>query len=30
VEGWSLLDALYFADFTAFTLGIGNLVPTPT
>ncbi|KAF9885029.1 hypothetical protein FE257_000760 [Aspergillus nanangensis] len=28
VEGWSLLDALYFADFTILTIGIGNLVPT--
>ncbi|KAJ5389095.1 uncharacterized protein N7496_000163 [Penicillium cataractarum] len=27
VEGWSLLDALYFADFTILTIGIGNLVP---
>lgn len=27
VEGWSLLDALYFADYTILTIGIGNLVP---
>jgi hypothetical protein len=28
VEGWPLLDALYFADYTILTIGIGNLVPT--
>ncbi|OJJ42477.1 hypothetical protein ASPZODRAFT_105185 [Penicilliopsis zonata CBS 506.65] len=27
-EGWPLLDALYFADFTILTIGIGNLAPT--
>ncbi|KAL2870539.1 potassium channel family protein [Aspergillus lucknowensis] len=27
VEGWPLLDALYFVDFTILTIGIGNLAP---
>ncbi|KAJ5937542.1 hypothetical protein N7454_003884 [Penicillium verhagenii] len=27
VEGWSLLDALYFADFTILTIGIGKPAP---
>ena len=28
VEGWSCLDALYWAEFTLLTIGIGNIVPT--
>ena len=28
VEGWSFLDALYWADFTLLTIGIGNIAPT--
>lgn len=27
VEGWSLMDALYFTDYTVLTIGIGNIVP---
>lgn len=27
IEGWSLMDALYFTDYTLLTIGIGNLVP---
>lgn len=27
VEGWSFMDALYFADYTILTIGIGNFVP---
>ncbi|KAJ6108695.1 hypothetical protein N7523_010018 [Penicillium sp. IBT 18751x] len=27
IEGWSLMDALYFTDFTLLTIGIGNLAP---
>jgi potassium channel subfamily K len=27
IEGWSLMDALYFTDYTLLTIGIGNIVP---
>lgn len=27
IEDWSLMDALYFADYTVLTIGIGNIVP---
>lgn len=27
IEGWSLMDALYFTDYTVLTIGLGNLVP---
>lgn len=27
IEGWSLMDALYWADFTLLTVGIGNIAP---
>ncbi|OKL55397.1 hypothetical protein UA08_09336 [Talaromyces atroroseus] len=27
IEGWSLMDALYFTDYTLLTIGLGNLVP---
>lgn len=27
IEGWSLVDALYFTDYTLLTIGIGNIVP---
>lgn len=27
IEGWSLMDALYFTDYTLLTIGIGNLTP---
>ncbi|GAM37321.1 ion channel [Talaromyces pinophilus] len=27
IEGWSLMDALYFTDYTLLTIGFGNLVP---
>ncbi|CEJ54666.1 hypothetical protein PMG11_00965 [Penicillium brasilianum] len=27
VEGWSFMDALYWADYTLLTVGIGNIVP---
>jgi hypothetical protein len=27
IEGWSLMDALYFADYTLLTIGIGNITP---
>lgn len=27
IEGWSLMDALYFTDCTLLTIGLGNLVP---
>lgn len=27
IEGWSLMDALYFTDYTVLTIGIGNIVP---
>lgn len=27
VEGWSLMDALYFTDYTILTIGIGNITP---
>jgi hypothetical protein len=27
IEGWSLIDALYFTDYTLLTIGIGNLTP---
>ncbi|KAL3459579.1 hypothetical protein BJX64DRAFT_291083 [Aspergillus heterothallicus] len=28
IEEWTLIDALYFTDYTVLTVGIGNLVPT--
>ncbi len=28
IEGWTFLDAVYFADFTLLTVGIGDIVPT--
>ncbi|KAI9780275.1 MAG: Potassium channel [Geoglossum umbratile] len=28
VEGWKFLDAVYWADFTLLTVGIGDIVPT--
>lgn len=27
IEGWSLMDAFYFTDYTLLTIGLGNLVP---
>lgn len=27
IEGWSLMDALYFTDYTLLTIGIGNITP---
>ncbi|KAL5364378.1 hypothetical protein BJX96DRAFT_168223 [Aspergillus floccosus] len=27
IEGWSFMDALYWADFTLLTVGIGNIAP---
>lgn len=27
IEGWRFLDALYWADFTLLTIGIGNFIP---
>ncbi|KAJ6031427.1 hypothetical protein N7540_002159 [Penicillium herquei] len=27
IEGWSLMDALYFTDYTLLTIGVGNLTP---
>ncbi|KAJ5999999.1 hypothetical protein N7481_000408 [Penicillium waksmanii] len=27
IEGWSLIDALYFTDYTLLTIGIGNISP---
>lgn len=27
IEGWSLMDALYFTNYTLLTIGLGNLVP---
>lgn len=27
IEGWSLMDGLYFTDYTLLTIGLGNLVP---
>jgi potassium channel subfamily K, other eukaryote len=27
VEGWAYLDALYYADFTLLTIGIGDIAP---
>lgn len=28
IEGWAFLDAVYFADFTLLTVGIGDIAPT--
>lgn len=28
IEGWRFLDAVYWADYTLLTIGIGNIVPT--
>lgn len=28
IEGWRFLDALYWADFTLLTIGVGNFAPT--
>ncbi|KAJ5594373.1 uncharacterized protein N7459_000581, partial [Penicillium hispanicum] len=28
IEGWRFLDAVYWADYTLLTIGIGNFVPT--
>ncbi|KAF3390630.1 Outward-rectifier potassium channel TOK1 [Penicillium rolfsii] len=28
IEGWRFMDAVYWADFTLLTIGIGNFVPT--
>ena len=30
VEGWSIIDALYFSVMTMSTIGYGDLVPTTT
>ncbi|KAL3489992.1 TOK2 potassium channel [Aspergillus germanicus] len=27
IEGWTLMDALYFTDYTVLTIGIGNIAP---
>ncbi|KAF7712797.1 Uncharacterized protein PECH_002621 [Penicillium ucsense] len=27
IEGWTLIDALYFTDYTVLTIGLGNVVP---
>ncbi|KAF7169113.1 hypothetical protein CNMCM5623_001921 [Aspergillus felis] len=27
IEGWTFMDALYWADYTLLTIGIGNIVP---
>ncbi|KAJ5288631.1 hypothetical protein N7478_001661 [Penicillium angulare] len=27
IEGWRFLDAVYWADFTVLTIGVGNLAP---
>jgi hypothetical protein len=27
IEGWSFMDALYWADYTLLTIGIGNVAP---
>ncbi|KAJ5560639.1 hypothetical protein N7513_003038 [Penicillium frequentans] len=27
IEGWSLMDSLYFTDYTFLTIGIGNFAP---
>jgi hypothetical protein len=27
IEGWSLMDALYFTDYTLLTIGLGNIAP---
>ncbi|KAK9485198.1 hypothetical protein V1527DRAFT_144244 [Lipomyces starkeyi] len=27
IEGWSFMDAVYFADYTILTIGIGNITP---
>ncbi|KAI2786015.1 hypothetical protein POX_h09780 [Penicillium oxalicum] len=27
IEGWTLMDSLYFTDYTVLTIGIGNIVP---
>lgn len=27
IEGWSLMDSLYFTDYTLLTIGIGNFAP---
>lgn len=27
IEGWGFMDALYWADYTLLTIGIGNIVP---